>query len=237
MEKSILWENTNKVKLLWNHSNWHEGCIVTSIDNFSPPVTDNHANRVHWTESCCVFAFLFSSVFTFAVVGYWPDPQLRLLGLVTPSSVVAPLRSDRHEPALEATRHSRHLDSQGQGQPSLFIWELRRYNQGHLPYLCESWVWLTAQSESHGPGEQRECQRVTLSITSWTWDRKRTRSSRWPSGRCWTSCTTSKRGTGSPQPEKGETWMVEILSQKTRMFWFLLASVSVSVYCFFFCNF
>ena len=91
MEKSILWENTNKVKLLWNHSNWHEGCIVTSIDNFSPPVTDNHANRVHWTESCCVFAFLFSSVFTFAVVGYWPDPQLRLLGLVTPSSVVAPL--------------------------------------------------------------------------------------------------------------------------------------------------
>ena len=28
--------------------------------------------------------------------------------------------------------------------------------------------------------------------------------------------------------------MVEILSQKTRMFWFLLASVSVSVYLFFF---
>ena len=133
MKKSILWENMNKVKELWNHSNWHEGSIVTSIDNVSPLVTDNHANRVHWTESCCVFAFLFSFVFTFAVVGYWPDPQLRLLGLVTSSSVVAPLRSDRHEPALEATRHSRHLDSQGQGQPSLFIRELRRYNQGHLP--------------------------------------------------------------------------------------------------------
>ena len=51
--------NTNKVEELWNHSNWHEGCIVTSIDNVSPPVTDNHANRAHWKESCCVFAFIF----------------------------------------------------------------------------------------------------------------------------------------------------------------------------------